>query len=60
MRTRIAIALSCLLLIAPSANAFLEDLCQSRGGQRALGYCIRPVCPSGFPENRACPAVGRM
>ena len=56
MRTRIAIALSCLLLIAPSANAFLEDLCQSRGGQRSLGYCVRPVCPSGFPENRACPA----
>lgn len=57
MRIRIAIALSCLLLIAPSTNAFLEDLCQSRrSGPRTLGACIRPVCPPGFPANRACPA----
>src|ERR1043165_1096198 len=57
MRIRIAIALSCLLVIAPSANAFLEDLCQSRTpGPRTLGYCVRPVCPASFSENRACPA----
>jgi len=57
MRIRIAIALSCLLIVAPSANAFLEDLCQSRTpGPRTLGYCVRPVCPSSFSENRACPA----
>ena len=57
MRTRIAIALSCLLIFVPSANAFLEDICQSRTpGPRTLGYCVRPVCPSSFSENRACPA----
>jgi hypothetical protein len=56
MRIRIAIALACLLIVAPSANAFLEDLCQSRRpGPRTLGACVRPVCPPSFPSNRACP-----
>jgi hypothetical protein len=57
MRLQIAIALSCLLVVAPTANAFLEDLCQSRGsGPQALGFCVRPVCPASFPPDRACPA----
>jgi len=57
MRIRIAIALCCLLSVTPSANAFLEDLCQSRGsGSLTLGYCVRPVCPASFGPNRACPA----
>src|SRR6185503_11113290 len=57
MRIRIAIALCCLLSVTPSANAFLEDLCQSRGsGPQTLGFCVRPVCPSAFGPNRACPA----
>ena len=56
MRTRLAIVLSCLLIVAPSANGFLEDLCQSRqGGPQTLGYCVRPVCPPSFPPNLACP-----
>ena len=56
MRTRLAVALSCLLIVAPSANAFLEDLCQSQQqGPQTLGYCVRPVCPPSFPPNSACP-----
>ncbi|HEX3144787.1 MAG TPA: hypothetical protein VHQ64_12510 [Pyrinomonadaceae bacterium] len=57
MRIRIAILLSYLLIVAPSANAFLEDLCQSRGsGPQTLGFCVQPVCPAAFGPNRACPA----
>jgi hypothetical protein len=46
-----------LLLIAASADAFLEDVClPRRPGQAALTWCVRPTCPSPVPPNRACPA----
>jgi hypothetical protein len=44
------------LLVAGTADAFLEDIClPRRPGQGALSYCIRPNCPGNDP-NRACPA----
>lgn len=51
-----SLPIACLLFVATTANAFLEDIClPRRAGQGALSYCIRPKCPGNDP-NRACPA----
>ncbi len=55
MRKLIHIVLCFLMLSTSSANAFLEDICQSRKGQ-GISYCIQPKCPPKFSVNRACPA----
>ncbi len=57
MRQRVAVTLGVLLVVATSADAFLEDLCQPRQkGQGVLSWCVRPRCPPPFSANRACPA----
>jgi hypothetical protein len=55
MRKLIHIVLCFLILSTSSANAFLEDICQSRRGQ-GISYCIQPSCPAKFTVNQACPA----
>jgi hypothetical protein len=55
MRKLIHIVLCFLMLSTSSANAFLEDICQSRRGQ-GISFCIQPKCPAQFTVNQACPA----
>jgi hypothetical protein len=57
---RVKIIISCTLILCLSglvpAQAFLEDLCLVRPGQKGtLTYCVRPTCPSGTTDpNAAC------